>query len=94
MNTVQNVIVSTLNRPGHVFEIEGLIIIHNNQSPQALRNFLLSTESRRFTPPRTRCGFDYFGFNLQGSVTYCSTMDPFAFLGPSTGSIRPLANVV
>jgi hypothetical protein len=94
MNEIQNIYVNTLNRPGGIFEIETAFAVYNQSGATGLRNYLLARESRRSFAPRTRCGFNYFGTNLQGNVIYCSSNDPFTILGPATGTIRALGTIV
>jgi hypothetical protein len=91
MNDVQNVYVNTLNRPGGVFEIETGVTVFSQSGATGLRNYLLSRETRRSVAPRTRCdGFNYFGSNLPGTITYCSQVNAFTLLGPASGTIRTL----
>ncbi len=90
MRLIQDVYVSTLNRPGGIFEIETGVSVYVQSGPTGLRNYLLARESRRSFAPRTRCnGFNYFGSNLPATITYCSRVYPFTLLGPTVG-LRPL----
>jgi hypothetical protein len=86
MRIVQDIFVTTLNRPGGIFEIENANSIWGSQGSTGLRNYLLSRESRRTFFPRTRCAGNSF-FDQSISIAYCSPSDPFTLLGPFSGPI-------
>jgi hypothetical protein len=103
MRAVQDIFVSTVNRPAHVFEVENAVIVYDNEGAQGLRNWILARIAYRSVPPRTKCeGFNYFGSNLPGTLIYCSSTPsgagqpgfPGALLGPVYGTVRPLGVVI